>query len=136
MSMIGLVATVIKTDITETIYSRSIDILLHSVNLLSERDHYTAGHSSRVHHYCRMIVESLGLHNEKRFKRDLYFAALLHDIGKIGIRDDILLKETRLTKKEFSMLESHPEKGYNALKHYRFLDKSTIYILNHHERPD
>jgi HD-GYP domain-containing protein (c-di-GMP phosphodiesterase class II) len=134
--MIGLVATVVKTDITETIYARSMDILLHSVTLLSERDNYTAGHSSRVYHYCKLISEAMGITEDKRLMRDLYFAALLHDIGKIGVRDSILLKEGKLDPEEFSLLAEHPEKGYRALQQYPFLRGSTEYVLFHHERPD
>ncbi len=134
--MIGLVATVIKTDITETMYERSMDILLHSVTLLSERDHYTAGHSSRVFHYCKLIVETMDISGDKEFLRDLYFAALLHDIGKIGVRDDILLKEGDLTDDEFSILATHPEKGYKVLNNYEFLQGSTQLVLYHHVRPD
>lgn len=136
IAMVGLVATVVKTDITETMYARSMDILLHSVNLLSERDNYTAGHSSRVYHYCRLIAETMGLTEDKKLMRDLYFAALLHDIGKIGVRDNILLKNGALTEEEHEVLATHPEKGYDLLKGHKFLDGSTIFVLHHHERPD
>ena len=136
ISMLGLVATVVKTDITETMYARSMDILLHSINLLSERDHYTAGHSSRVYHYCRLIAETMDITGDRKFMRDLYFAALLHDIGKIGVRDDILLKKGKLTNAEHSILATHPEKGYEVLRNYHFLDGTTPLVLHHHERPD
>jgi len=136
VSMIGLVATVVKTDITETIYARSMDILINSVNLLSERDNYTAGHSSRVYHYCRLIADTMGITGDKKLIRDLYFAALLHDIGKIGVRDDILLKEGPLTEDEQVVLWSHPEKGFNILQNYQFLEGSNELVLSHHERPD
>ena len=136
ISMIGLVATVVKTDITETMYTRSMDILINSVNLLSERDNYTAGHSSRVYHYCRLIADAMGITGDKKFIRDLYFAALLHDIGKIGVRDDILLKKGPLTEDEHVVLCSHPEKGYNILHNYQFLEGSNGLVLSHHERPD
>ncbi|HEB02656.1 MAG TPA: HD-GYP domain-containing protein [Nitrospirae bacterium] len=136
VSMIGLVATVVKTDITETMYTRSMDILINSVNLLSERDNYTAGHSSRVYHYCRLISQTMGITGDKKFIRDLYFAALLHDIGKIGVRDYILLKKGPLTDQEHEVLCSHSEKGFKILQNYQFLEGSIGLVLSHHERPD
>lgn len=136
VSMMGLVATVVKTDITKTIYSHTMDILVHSVNLLSQRDNYTASHSARVFYYCTNITKKLGLSRNRNFIRDLYFAAILHDIGKIGIRDKILLKPSCLTKNEFNELITHTVKGYNLLQPYRFLKSAGELVRSHHERPD
>ncbi|GAB4388787.1 MAG: hypothetical protein Kow0025_10180 [Thermodesulfovibrionales bacterium] len=133
---IGLVATVVKTDITRTIFARTMDILVHSITLLSQRDNYTAGHSSRVFYYCTQAVRELGLSKQKKFLRELYFAALLHDVGKIGVRDEILMKPGRLTRKEFGELATHSVKGYNILKRYKFLRDSIELVRSHHERPD
>jgi|GEM_PF-4618443 HD-GYP domain-containing protein (c-di-GMP phosphodiesterase class II) len=133
---IGLVATVVKTDITRTIYARTLDILVNSITMLSQRDNYTAQHSSRVFYYCMHLADRLGYSRNKKFLRELYFAALLHDIGKIGIRDHILLKPGKLTKKEFHMLSTHPVKGYKILKRYEFLRDSVELVRSHHERPD
>jgi HD-GYP domain-containing protein (c-di-GMP phosphodiesterase class II) len=132
----GLVATVIKSDITKTMYSRTMDILLNSVTLLSQRDNYTAAHSSRVFYYCRYIAEELGCSRNIKLMRALCFAALLHDIGKIGIKDNVLLKPGRLTDKEFRELTSHPVKGYKMLQPYKFLHESSDLVRAHHERPD
>lgn len=132
----GLVATVIKSDITNTIYSRTMDILLNSVTLLSQRDNYTAAHSSRVFYYCRHIAEKLECSKNIKLMRALCFAALLHDIGKIGIKDNVLLKPGKLTDKEFLDLMSHPVKGYKMLQPYKFLQESSDLVRAHHERPD
>lgn len=133
---IGLVATVVKSDITRTIFARTLDILIHSITLLSQRDNYTAGHSSRVFYYCVQAARELGLSGNKKFLRELYFAALLHDVGKIGVRDEILMKPGRLTRKEFDELATHSVKGYKILKRYKFLSDSIELVRSHHERPD
>jgi PAS domain S-box-containing protein len=133
---IGLVAALIKSDITQTIYSRTLDVLVNSVLMLSERDQYTAGHSARVLHYCMHLVDLLGHSGNRRFKSQLYHAALLHDIGKVGIRDNILLKPGKLNAEEFDSLATHPVKGYRILQHFEFLRDSLDLIRSHHERPD
>jgi putative nucleotidyltransferase with HDIG domain len=66
----------------------------------------------------------------------VYYAGLLHDIGKIGIRDDIIIKTDELTSKEYELLRRHPEVGVNILSDIRFLEKEIPIILHHHERFD
>lgn len=136
VSTIGLVATIVKTDITEAMYSNTMDILINSVTLLSHRDNYTASHSARVFYYASCIADKMGLLSDKRFIRDLYIAALLHDIGKIGVRDHILLKEGKLDDDEFADLAQHPIRGYELIQHYSFLHGAGELVRCHHERPD
>ena len=136
VSTIGLVATIVKTDITEAMYSNTMDILINSVTLLSHRDNYTASHSARVFYYASFIADKMGLLGDKRFIRDLYIAALLHDIGKIGVRDHILLKEGKLDDEEFADLAQHPIRGYELVQHYSFLHGAGELVRWHHERPD
>lgn len=136
VSTIGLVATIVKTDITEAMYSNTMDILINSVTLLSHRDNYTASHSARVFYYASCIADKMGLLSDKRFIRDLYIAALLHDIGKIGVRDHILLKEGKLDDEEFADLAQHPIRGYELIQHYSFLHGAGELVRCHHERPD
>lgn len=133
---IGLVATVVKTNITRIIYYNTLDLLVNSITLLSHRDNYTAEHSARVFYYIMYFAYATGVAKDRKSARDLYFAALLHDIGKIGIRDKILLKADRLSTEENVMISHHPEKGYEMLKRYEFLRDSTQLILAHHERVD
>jgi HD-GYP domain-containing protein (c-di-GMP phosphodiesterase class II) len=136
MPMIGLVAAVFKTNITKVMFTRTLDILTNSVALLSHRDNYTAGHSSRVFYYCMNIVNKMNLTLDKKFTKNLYCAALLHDIGKIGVKDQILLKPGKLSIDEFKELSSHPLKGCNMLERYKFLKDCIDLIKFHHERPD
>ncbi|MEJ2183097.1 MAG: HD-GYP domain-containing protein [Nitrospirota bacterium] len=136
VSTIGLVATVAKTDITRAVYHRTLDILVNSVTLLSHRDNYTAAHSARVFHYASSIAEAMGVARNRRFMRSLSFAALLHDIGKIGIKDNILLKKGKLTPGEYAELSTHPVKGFRMLRSYSLLGDAGELVRSHHERPD
>jgi len=133
---IGLVATVVKTDITRAMYSNTMNILINSVTLLSHRDNYTASHSARVFYYCSYIAEYMKPSDKSNFSRDLYLASILHDIGKIGVRDSILLKPGKLEQVEFDHLATHPVKGYDLLQNYIFLKGAGELVRAHHERPD
>lgn len=133
---LGLVASVVKSDITRSIYDHTLDILMNSITLLSQRDNYSASHSSRVFFYCTHIIDKMGLGSNKKLLRPLYLAALLHDIGKIGIRDNILLKPGKLDTDEFAELTTHSIKGYKMLEPYRFLREASDLVRSHHERPD
>ncbi|MHB8836630.1 MAG: HD-GYP domain-containing protein [Candidatus Methylomirabilia bacterium] len=72
----------------------------------------------------------------RRFKVELFHAALLHDIGKVGVRDSILLKPGKLDGDEFRSLCTHPVKAFKILRHFEFLRESLEFIRHHHERPD
>lgn len=108
----------------------NLNILLKA---LSIRDSYTEGHSRRVAIYSYLIGKELGLDREKLSK--IYIGAFLHDIGKIGIPDAILLKPTPLTSTERKLVERHPILGYELLKEYDFPFILNI-VLKHHERLD
>lgn len=100
---------------------------------LSIRDSYTEGHSRRVALYSYLIAKEMGF-DEDTLSR-LYVGAFLHDIGKIGIPDAILLKPTRLTPIERKLVEKHPILGYELLKDFKFPLVLSI-VLKHHERID
>jgi len=108
------------------------DILLKA---LSIRDLYTEGHSRRVAIYSYLIGKEFGLDKRKLFR--LYVGGILHDIGKIGIPDAILLKPIPLTLVERKLVEKHPILGYELLKEkeYEFPFILSI-VLKHHERLD
>ncbi|WP_457567622.1 HD domain-containing phosphohydrolase [Desulfurobacterium sp.] len=98
------------------------------------RDSYTRGHSERVAFYSREIAKNMGL-NEQLIE-EIYMAALLHDIGKIGIPDSILLKPGKLTEKEFEIIKLHPVLSYELLKDIKPLQPVVDSIKYHHERMD
>lgn len=104
---------------------------------LDARDSYTAGHSLRVAEYSVIIGQLAGLRGQEL--DDLRRSALLHDIGKIGVRDSILFKEGALTDEEFLQIQSHTVLGENILRQIEPADKMAPYlggVRSHHERYD
>jgi putative nucleotidyltransferase with HDIG domain len=101
---------------------------------IEEKDIYTRGHSHRVAFYSSLMAENLGLDIED--KKNLEYAALLHDVGKIGISDQILNKPGRLTNVEYEIIKSHPGKGVKILEPMSFLWPILPIIESHHERFD
>ncbi|HOS68810.1 MAG TPA: HD-GYP domain-containing protein [Bacillota bacterium] len=114
------------------------DIYIDTVKSLSQaveaKDPYTNGHSRRVGEYACKLAERLGLSPKK--VENLKIAAILHDIGKIGIDESILNKPGRLTEEEFEKIKQHPEIGVKIIKDIDFLKDASEIILSHHERYD
>jgi len=98
------------------------------------KDIYTYGHSQKVAKYCITIAQQLGLSVEK--VNTLRSAALLHDIGNIGIPDSILGKKGSFTKKEWEIIKTHPVRGIKIIKQIDNLNDCLPAILHHHERYD
>jgi len=115
----------------EEAYLKTISAL---VTALEARDEYTRGHSTRVTQYSLMIATQLGLPLDQR--ETLRVSALLHDIGKIGIRDNILQKPGKLTPEEMDHIREHPRYGERILSPIDNFDYIREIILKHHERPD
>lgn len=101
---------------------------------IDARDPYTHGHSEQVMRYSVRMGEVLGF-SAKRIEC-IHFGALLHDIGKIGIRDSILLKPGPLTDEEFAIMQTHPTIGADILRHIKELRDVIPIIEGHHERID
>jgi HD-GYP domain-containing protein (c-di-GMP phosphodiesterase class II) len=104
---------------------------------LDARDPYTAGHSLRVAEYSVIIGQLAGFTGQNL--DNLRKSALLHDIGKIGVRDSVLFKEGKLTDEEFDQIKSHPVLGENILRQIEPVEKMTPYlggVRSHHERYD
>jgi len=118
----------------ENIYENLFATLYAFVNAVEARDLYTRQHSSRVTGISLIIGKQLGCSGEEL--DILNFAGHLHDIGKIGIRDDILLKPGRLTEEEFEKIKEHPAIGANILEQLGFWEKERHIIRCHHERFD
>jgi HD-GYP domain-containing protein (c-di-GMP phosphodiesterase class II) len=98
------------------------------------KDSYTAGHSSRVTQYSVLIAEEMKLGEEEQ--RNIRMSGLLHDVGKIGIKDSVLSKPGHLDDAEFAIMKSHPSVGASILKPVRQLKEVIPGVLNHHERFD
>jgi putative nucleotidyltransferase with HDIG domain len=101
---------------------------------IEKRDPYTGGHVKRVTQYSLVIGKALGL--PKKDLENLRLAATLHDIGKIGIRDDVLLKAARLDDQEFKTMTKHAEYGAEILGPVKQLKNVIPGVRNHHERVD
>jgi putative nucleotidyltransferase with HDIG domain len=118
----------------ENIYENLFATLYAFVKAVEARDLYTRQHSSRVTGLSIVLGKQLGCSKEEL--DILNFAGHLHDIGKIGIRDDILLKPGRLTKDEFEKIKDHPVIGANILEQLGLWEKERQIIRSHHERFD
>lgn len=117
-----------------SLLSQYHDFILCIISALEARDPYTSHHSSRVAEMTEAICEYLNLSEEQT---ELYhIAAHLHDIGKIGIRDSVLLKAGRLDDEEWKIMKSHSEQGYNILMNADMFRDAAIIVRSHHERFD
>ena len=99
---------------------------------IDAKDKYTHGHSRRVAEYSEMIAEIYG--KSDRECREIYIAGLLHDVGKIGIPDNIINKDGKLTDEEFAVIKTHPSIGAEILKKIGSAPFISIGAHYHHER--
>lgn len=104
------------------------------VKALEARDQYTRGHSERVAYYAEKMAEEMNLLPGQ--VKEISLAGKLHDIGKIGINDQILLKPGRLSPQEFKEIQAHPQKSVEILSPLDFLQPLFPLIYGHHERVD
>ncbi len=104
------------------------------VNAIDAKDAYSHGHSIRVADYSEMIARMMGKDAEE--SRRIYYSALLHDVGKIGIPNNIINKKGKLTPEEYDVIKEHPAKGNAILKSIDEYPYLSIGALSHHERYD
>lgn len=120
------------------LYRRRAELLTGIVRALTSaidaKDPYTCGHSDRVARVAERIAKHLDL--DQRSLNTIYLSGLLHDIGKIGINDDVLRKPGPLTPAEFEHIKMHPELGYKILVDLNELDEVLPVVLHHHENWD
>lgn len=121
---------------TEQVRQRELETILKLAKAGEYRDELTGDHIVRMAKYSRLIAEALGLSEEKCDLIEV--AAPMHDIGKIGIPDTILLKQGRLTEEEFLVMKSHSRIGYQILQHSpsKYLSMGAEIALAHHEKYD
>lgn len=118
----------------EVFYNNLVNNLKSLIISIEARDSYTKDHSERVTSYALEIAEAMKLDEDS--KDAIRFGGYLHDIGKIGVRDTVLLKPGRLTDEEMAEIKLHPLIGDNIIKPLRFFPKERELILYHHERFD
>ncbi|MBQ2283274.1 MAG: response regulator [Agathobacter sp.] len=127
-----------QTDVAEKrrqkVERMSLQMVRALVNTIDAKDSYTNGHSTRVAKYSVMIAERMGYSGEKL--EQLEYAALLHDIGKIGVPREIINKPSRLTDEEYAVIKTHPGIGSNILEEISDIPGIAIGARWHHERFD
>lgn len=118
--------------------NHDIEILNQSIrtftSFVDAKDSYTRNHSVRVAIYAKEIGRRIGL--EEDDLQNLYYGTLLHDVGKIGIPDNILRNEGRLNEEEFEVIKTHPVKGVEMLKNFTAIPNISDCAHYHHERFD
>jgi response regulator RpfG family c-di-GMP phosphodiesterase len=119
---------------TQQIIKRELETLKVLGNAAEFKDPETGDHIQRVSHYCKIIAEDLGMDQE--FIKILFYASPLHDVGKIGIPDNILLKPGKLDQDEWNIMVTHAKKGYDILKNGEspYLKAGAEIALSHHEK--
>jgi diguanylate cyclase (GGDEF)-like protein len=109
-----------------------------TVKLLAEaieaKDPFLRGHSDQVSEYVAAVADRLGI--ERKQREELVFGSLLHDVGKIGISERILLKPAKLTDEEYGVVKLHPRIGYRLVDRVEALRPIAPAVLHHHERWD
>lgn len=114
------------------------DSILEAIHSLTKnlelKDHTTRKHADKTVHYALILAQRLKM-NEREIE-DVRRAAILHDIGKLGIPDKILFKKGPLTKEEFKVIKQHPRIAAEIMSVADFLKSSIPYVLYHHERYD
>jgi response regulator RpfG family c-di-GMP phosphodiesterase len=118
----------------EVFYNNLVNTLKTLVTSIEARDTYTKHHSERVVAYSLQIAEVMGLSEEE--KDVIKFGGYLHDIGKIGVRDTVLLKPGRLSDEEMAEIRLHPVIGDNIIKPIKFFPGERELIRHHHEDVD
>jgi response regulator RpfG family c-di-GMP phosphodiesterase len=124
-------------ELNEALYDveESYTITLEAlVTALDAREHETHAHSQRVRQYTLTLAQNLGLKHDDLIQ--VGRGALLHDVGKIGVQDSILLKPGKLNEAEWVEMRKHPQIGYNILQSIEFLSPAAEIVLCHQERWD
>jgi putative nucleotidyltransferase with HDIG domain len=119
-------------------HERDNEIISESIEtftgFIDAKDPYTNGHSKRVAEYTKMIAREMGYEGEELDR--IYYIALLHDCGKIGVPDNILKKPGKLTDEEFEIIKSHTVRGGEILSNFKSLKDVGEGARYHHERYD
>lgn len=112
----------------------SLQIMEALADTIDAKDRYTNGHSVRVAEYSRELARRLG--KSQKEQKDFYYMGLLHDIGKIGIPDQIIRKNSRLSDEEYGIIKSHPVIGEEILKNISEIPGIETGARWHHEKYD
>ncbi|HKW87309.1 MAG TPA: HD-GYP domain-containing protein [Candidatus Acidoferrales bacterium] len=132
LSPIGLSPDSLRVKLLEEELAAQRNAIICSFNqLLDLKDLGTGVHSTRLAEWGMRVAQELNL--SEAALRDVEIAALLHDIGKIGVPDSILNKPGRLTDAEYDLMKKHPEFGWAVLRLFPGFEQVSLFILHHHE---
>jgi len=124
----------VATDIINRLENETIEAITTLADIVDLRDPYTARHCERVAATSRRLAQRLGLSREE--VEEVTLAARVHDVGKMGIANEILLKAGPLTHEETAEMQRHSQLGADVLQKYRNFRRSVPLVLHHHERYD
>ena len=120
-----------ESDILERADGTFAEALAEALDI---REHETGDHSKRV--ACHTLVLARRFISDPHHLREIYWGSLLHDVGKIGVSDAILLKQDALDENEWMEMRTHPEKGYRIVAQIPGMEKAAEIVLSHEERFD
>ncbi|HEX2714915.1 MAG TPA: HD-GYP domain-containing protein [Candidatus Acidoferrales bacterium] len=133
VSELGLASLRVK-ELEESLVAQRSSLICAFNQLLDLKDLNTGVHSTRLAEWGMRVGQELGL--DENALKNLEVAALLHDIGKVGIPDSILRKPAKLTDDEYELMKKHPEYGWAVLRMVPGFDRAALDILHHHESYD
>ncbi len=110
----------------------SLQVVMAMANAIDAKDTYTNGHSRRVAEYSREIAARHGY--SRRKQQELYMMGILHDVGKIGVPDEVINKKDKLTDEEFALMKTHPAVGGKILEDIKAMPSLAVGARWHHER--
>jgi HD-GYP domain-containing protein (c-di-GMP phosphodiesterase class II) len=120
--------------LTERLRTMSLEAVRAFTSAIDKKDRYTSGHSERVGFLSRLIGQELGLSAEEL--QDLEWGGMLHDVGKIGIHEDILSKPGKLTPEEYAVIRQHAQMSHEIIAPIKAFSPICEIVLHHHETPD
>ena len=118
-------------ELEEALVAQRSALICSFNQLLDLKDLNTGVHSTRLAEWGMRVGQELGL--DEKEQQNLEIAALLHDIGKVGIPDSILRKPAKLDDLEYALMKKHPEYGWAVVRMLPGFDRAGLYILHHHE---
>ncbi|HYL12458.1 MAG TPA: HD-GYP domain-containing protein [Terriglobales bacterium] len=133
-SATGIATTLRVKELEEQQHTLLKSVICAFNQLLDLRDLNTGIHSTRLAEWAIRVARQLGIAETDFYQLEV--AALLHDIGKIGVPDSILRKEGKLTDEERAKMNKHPEYSWSILRLFAGLEKASLYALHHHENYD
>jgi len=132
--LLARIRTLVRLKRFTDVFEEAREVIIALASAIDQRDPYTAGHSERVSYYAEMLGVAAGLAPDEQ--EVLRYGGLFHDIGKIAVRDAVLLKPGKLTGEEWLEIKRHPVAGRDLLKNMRTLEIAMPIVYHHHERFD